>query len=174
MFSPKHGACSSWCDATWCLCQAQAVSSASLCALRCCLAISYQLLWLTLESSVVRKPHLSPVFPIHIQLDYFTSISLRFKVKRGCSVQHLLSLGQTLLPFYVNLSSSQNDGGDKLKDGGRKEGYASTTLHMAQVGQVLQCSSPTCCLLSEEDKRGQKACWLKRETQSLIKCSGRR
>lgn len=71
MFSHKHG-CGSWCDATVCLCHVLAVCSASLCALSCCFAISYRLLWLTLESYVVKKPHLSPVFPIHVQLDYFT------------------------------------------------------------------------------------------------------
>lgn len=119
MFSSKHGC--RWCDASVCFCHAQAVSRASLCTLTCCPAIYYRLLWLTLESSVVIKSNLSPVFPIHIQPDYFTQISLRFEVKRGCSVQHLLSLGRALLPFYLNLSSSLNDRVEKLKEVGKKK-----------------------------------------------------
>ncbi|GAA6101144.1 uncharacterized [Tachysurus ichikawai] len=88
--------------------------------LTCCSAIFYQLLWLTLESTAVRKSHLSLVFPIHIQTDYFTQISLRFEVKRGCFVQHLPSLGQALLPFYLNLSCSLNARVEKLIEVGKK------------------------------------------------------
>lgn len=117
---------------------------------------------------------------IYLPSSPFTSswiILLRFhwdlKVKRGCSIQHLLSLGRAPLHFCLNLSSSQNDrgGGGGLKGVGRKERYASSTSYMDQVGQVLRCSSPTCCLLFEEGKRGQKACWLKRVFE---KSSGRR
>lgn len=119
MCSCKHGY-SRWCDGTVCLCHARAIRCASLCILSCRPAFFYQLLWLTPESFVIKKSHLSPVFPIHVQLDYFTQISLRFEVERACSVQHLLSLRRALLPFYLNLSNSHNERGEKLKEADRK------------------------------------------------------